>query len=326
MVGCGALGGVLAQNLTRSGVGTLVLVDRDVVEVSNLPRQILFFDDDAREARPKALAAARTLTAIGGPTRLEPHAVQLDADNLATLAANCDLIVDGTDNLATRYLLNDFCVERGLPWVYSGVVGAAGIVLPVLPSGPGSEALGSASAPGACLRCVFPDPPPPGSLDTCESAGVLLPAVAAVASLASGLALRILAADSAAGDDLPEAALIEVDVWNGTSRRIRAPRDPACPCCGERRFPFLHEPSGRRAERLCGRNTVQIPALGSPPDLARLAERLEGRVTGVVLHDVLLRFEVDAHRLTVFRDGRTLVEGTEDAVQARTLFDRYVGA
>ena len=312
VVGCGALGGVLAQNLVRSGVGELVLVDRDVVEPSNLPRQVLFFDSHAAEAAPKALAARETLAAIGGPTRITAHATQLDADNIHELAEGCAVIFDGTDNLATRYLLNDYCVQADLPWVYAGVVGAAGIVLPVL------------TGQGACLRCVFPDPPPLGALDTCESAGVLQPAVAAVASLASGIGLRILA-DPGARQNI-EPALVEIDVWNGNTRRILAPKDPDCPACGHGELPFLVEARNKRAERLCGRNTVQIPAAERPPKLGDLAKKLETVAEDVSHHEVLLRFVVEGHRLTVFRDGRTLVEGTEDPARARALFDRYVGS
>ena len=311
LVGCGALGGVLGQTMARAGVGELVLVDRDVVELSNLPRQVLFDEADAAEGAPKAIAAARTLARIGGPTRCMPHARHLDADNLGELAEGCRLVLDGTDNLATRYLLNDFCVERGMPWIYAGVVGAAGLVLPVVPGH------------GACLRCVFPEAPPPGTLATCDTAGVVLPAVGAVASLAAGLALRILSA--AAEAPAVESALVEIDVWHGAVRRILAPRDPACPCCGARDFPFLHRAGGAGAVSLCGRNTVQIPPGPQPPDLDTVAARLEGIASEVQRAGVLLRFRVDGFRLTLFRDGRALVEGTDDPARARAIFDRTVG-
>jgi adenylyltransferase/sulfurtransferase len=311
LVGCGATGGVLAQSLVRAGVGELVLVDRDVVEPSNLPRQVLFFDRHAREGTPKAFAARETLSEIGGPSVITAHATQLDADNVAELAGGAALILDGTDNLATRYLLNDHCVRHGLPWIYAGVVGAAGIVLPVLPG------------QGPCLRCVFPDPPPPGALETCESTGVLLPAVSAVASLAAGLALRLLARE----DLRPalEPALVELDVWNGGVRRIVTARDPDCPACARGELPVL-ESSGGRVERLCGRNTVQVRSGARRPDLASLARKLDGTVEDLVANEALLRFTVEGLRWTVFRDGRALVEGTEDLVRARTSYDRYVGS
>ncbi len=311
LVGCGALGGVLAQAMVRAGVGELRLVDRDVVELSNLPRQVLFDEAHAVAGAPKALAAAESLARAGGPTRCLPHAIHLDAENLPAVAEGCDLVLDGTDNLATRYLLNDYCVERSLPWVYAGVVGASGLVMAVLPGR------------GACLRCVFPEPPPPGALPTCDSVGVVLPAVGAIASLAAGQALRILARP----DRLDELApgLVELDVWNAEARRIVAPRDPACPCCGKREFPFLHRPPGSDPISLCGRNTVQMPAASRPPDLDAVAERIASIATDVTRTGVLLRFAVDDHRITLFRDGRALVEGTDDPQRARAIFDRYVG-
>ena len=309
IVGCGALGGVLAQNLARAGVGQLILVDRDVVELSNLPRQVLFTDRHAAEGTPKALAAAETLERAGGPTRIRAHTTHLDAKNVAELASDCTLILDGTDNLETRYLLNDFSVERSLPWIYAGVVGGSGLVLPVLPG------------KGACLRCVFPEPPAPGTLPTCDSAGVILPAVGAVASMAAGLALRLLARP---GEEV-ESALIELDAWNGEVRRVHAPRAPDCPACVRGELSFLHGPAGREPMVLCGRDTVQIPAGARRPDLEALADNLPGGAHDVVRSPALLRFSIDDVRLTLFRDGRALVEGTEDIARARAIVDRAVG-
>lgn len=313
VVGCGALGGVLAQTLFRSGVGELVLVDRDLVEWSNLPRQVLFDERHARAGTPKALAARQTLEHGGGPTRVEAHVAHVDARNLERLAEDCDLVLDGTDNLETRYLINDHCVERGVPWVYAGVVGSAGLVLPVRPG------------EGACLSCLFPEPPPDGVLPTCDTAGVLLPAVGAVASIAAGLALRLLGRP----DDPPPSALVEVDTWNGAVRRLLAPRAPDCPTCVQRRFPWLHRPGGD-AIALCGRNTVQIPApeAGASPrvDLVALARRLPPDAAEARLHERMLRFSLDGCRLSVFPDGRALVEGTADVTRARTLFERALGA
>ncbi|MCA8981498.1 MAG: ThiF family adenylyltransferase [Planctomycetes bacterium] len=310
LVGCGALGGVIAQNLTRSGVGELVLVDRDIVELSNLPRQVLFEDRHAREGTLKVEAAAETLARIGGPTRFETHAAHLDADNLEDLADDCDLILDGTDNLGTRYLLNDYAILEGVPWVYGGVVGSGGLVMAVLPDR------------GPCLRCLFPEPPPAASLPTCDTAGVLLPAVATIASLQSGLALRLLVEGA---DTRLETALLEVDVWSGELRRLRLGRQAQCPCCGDRDFPFLHEPLGRRATILCGRNAVQVRGSKSAPDLAQVAKALEGLASDVRWAGPILRFALDEHRITLFEDGRALIEGTDDIDRALALYDRYVG-
>lgn len=311
IVGCGALGGVLAQTLARAGVGELVLVDRDVVELSNLPRQVLFEERHAAAGLPKVEAAAESLARIGGPTRLETHGLHLDAGNVRGLARGAALVLDGSDNLATRYLLNDFCVESALPWVYGGVVGSEGLVLAVLPGR------------GPCLRCLFPDPPPAGSLATCDSAGVILPAVGAVASLQAGLALRLLAGGV---DAAPPPALLAVDAWEGGLRRVPAPRDPDCPACGRGEFPFLLQPGGREPVVLCGRNTVQVFGAAGEIDLEALSSTLAGWAGEVRRTASFLRLTVAGHRLTVFADGRTLVEGTEDPDRARALCDRVLGA
>ena len=309
LVGCGALGGVLAQTLTRAGVGQLVLVDRDVVEISNLPRQVLFEDRHAAAGTPKVEAARETLARVGGPTRIEAHAVHLDADNVADLAAGADLVLDGTDNLATRYLLNDFCVREGTPWVYGGVVGAGGLVLAVRPG------------VGACLRCVFPTPPAPGVLPTCDTAGVILPAVGVIASMQAGLALRLIV-----DPDGLEPALLELDAWSGTVRRVRAPRSPDCPTCARREFDWLTASTARQTVVLCGRNAVQVRGSGRAADLDLLEARLQRVARAVKRSGPMLRFEVEDHRLTLFPDGRALVEGTESEERALALYDRYVGS
>jgi adenylyltransferase/sulfurtransferase len=309
VVGCGALGGVLAQTFFRAGVGELVLVDRDVVELSNLPRQVLFDERHARAGTPKAVAARETLERSGGTGAIRAHVLHLDARNLELVAEDVDLVLDGTDNLETRYLLNDFCVERGLPWVYAGVVGSAGLVLPIVPGR------------SACLACLFPSPPPADALPTCDTAGVLLPAVGAVASFAAGLGLRLLARPLS---EL-EPALIELDTWNGSVRRLGAPRDPACRACARREFTYLHRPGGE-AIALCGRNTVQVPSRGAPRPLAAIVPRLPAAAREVRLHEGMLRFAFEGCRFSVFPDGRTLIEGTSDVARARALFERALAA
>jgi len=306
VVGCGALGGVLAQTFFRAGVGELVLVDRDVVELSNLPRQVLFDEEHARLGIPKARAARETLERTGGPTSVQAHVLHLDARNLELVGADVDLVLDGTDNLETRYLLNDFCIEHGIPWVYAGVVGSSGLVLPVVPGR------------SACLACLFPAPPPEGTLPTCDTNGVLLPAVGAVASFAAGLGLRLLARPEGF-----EPALIEVDTWNGGVRRLSAPRDPECRACGRRELVHLHRPGGE-AIALCGRNTVQVPARGTRPQLATLARALPPEAEAHVL-DELLRCTLEGCRISVFRDGRALIEGTGDVARAQRLAERVLG-
>lgn len=314
VVGCGALGGALAQSMVRSGIGLVRIVDRDVVEESNLPRQVLF--DPADLGQPKALVAARTLQRVGGPTRIEPHVRHLDAELLRELGAGVDLILDGTDNLATRYLINDFAVECGRPWIYGGVVGSSGVVFPIVPPH------------GACLRCLFPEPPPPGALPTCDSAGVLQPAVAAIAALQAGAALRLLGAESRVRD-ATASRLVELDVWTLESHAIEVPRDPQCPCCGQRSFAFLDADTSGDALSLCGRNTVQVRpqrAARARVDLANLHARLAGLAEDRALLDGLLRFRIEGITCSVFPDGRALFEGTDDPVRARALYDRWLGS
>jgi adenylyltransferase/sulfurtransferase len=305
VVGCGALGGVLAETLFRAGVGELVLVDRDVVELSNLPRQILFDERHARLGVPKAVAARETLEQSGGPTRIRAHVLHLEARNLELVAEDADLILDGTDNLETRYLLNDFSVARAVPWIYAGVVGSSGLVMPVLPGR------------SACLACLFPEPPRPEDLATCDTAGVLLPAVLAVGAFAAGQALRLLA-----HPERPlEPALIELDPWNAQARRLEAPRDPDCRTCGRREFRHL-ERVGHEAIALCGRNTVQVPACGPRRSPASLALALAPGAGEVLVSAELLRFSFEGCRVSVFADGRALVEGTNDVEHAGALFAR----
>ena len=312
IVGCGALGGSLALQLVRSGVGQIVLADRDVVELSNLPRQVLFYDTDV--GTPKAQAASQTLQRIGGPSRIEAHDVHVDADVLIDLAQGAHLILDGTDNLASRYLINDYCVSRQVPWIYGGVVGSSGLVLAVIPGA------------GACLRCLFPAPPEAGSLETCQTSGVILPAVQLVASLQAGACLRLLAR-SGQDRELEPPSLIMVDAWSGELRCVGASRDPACPCCGQRTFPFLDAPTENAAVALCGRNTVQVrPGHKSRTDLVRLAQRVQQFSRSQRAHPGVLEFEVEEFRLRVFPDGRALIEGTEDPARARAVYDRYVGS
>jgi adenylyltransferase/sulfurtransferase len=256
----------------------------------------------------KAIAARETLARIGGPTKVEALVEHVDADNVERLCAGVSLVVDGTDNLETRYLVNDVCVERKIPWVYGGVVGSGGLVMPILPG------------VGPCLVCLFPEPPPAGVLPTCETAGVLQPAVALVAALQAGLALRILA-----GTEPLTPKLYELDAWDGRLRELSVGRDENCRCCARSEFRFLREPVTRRATSLCGRNTVQVRGARVKPDLRRLSEALAGVARDVRHQGAILRFTVEDERYTVFADGRALIEGTDDPERALSLYDRYIG-
>ncbi|MEN0109465.1 MAG: ThiF family adenylyltransferase [Planctomycetota bacterium] len=315
LCGCGALGSAVADQLVRAGVGRLTIVDRDFVEASNLQRQSLFTEDDARERLPKAVAATERLRAVNGLVSVEPTVADMTAATIGGLCENCDLIVDGTDNFATRLLLNDYAVRESIPWVYGGVVGAEGRVMPIVPGRT------------ACLACLLPEPPGPGETLTCDSAGVLGPAVGVVASLQAIEAMKLLAG---AGEAL-STGLTVVDLWSGRWRRLDVPRDPNCRACGLRRFDWLEADASGSAAVLCGRNAVQIsPPAGSPTlDFATMRATLAplGEVSG---NAHLLRFRPSGDpagevEVTLFRDGRAIVGGVEEESIARSVLSRCLG-
>lgn len=307
IVGCGALGSVEAELLARAGVGRLRLIDRDFVEASNLQRQFLYSESDAEEALPKAVAAAKRIAQINSDVAVEPMVADLTPASAEDLLDEVDLIVDGTDNFEARFLINDFAVREGLPWIYAAAVGSYGLKLPIVPG------------QTACLRCVYPEPPQ-GTQPTCETDGVLGPITATIAALACGDALKILAA----GAESVVARLTTVDVWTGEIRQTRAPsRDPECPCC--RRQQFVHLNGLRRAPiSLCGRNAVQIHERSRPIDLAELARKL-ATIAPVRSNDFAVRAIVEEFELTVFPDGRAIIKGTTDPGIARSVYARYVG-
>ena len=306
IVGCGALGSFQAAALARAGAGWLRIIDRDYVELSNLQRQWLFDEADANEALPKAIAAARKIVSINSSVHVEPSIADLDASNVDDLLAEANIILDGTDNFETRYLMNDYAVNRGIPWVYGAAVGSYGITMPVLPD------------ETACLKCVYPEPPG-GAQETCETAGVLGSITSIIASLQVSAAMKILCGQT------PSRKITTVDVWTGEIRQIQQPdRDQQCPACGLRRFSSLD--GGRRTPiSMCGRNAVQIHERTRPIDLRELAARLSP--LGVVRsNEFALRFEDPPYQLTVFPDGRVIVKGTADTGVARSVYARYIGA
>jgi molybdopterin-synthase adenylyltransferase len=308
IVGCGALGSVQAEALARAGVGTLRLIDRDFVEGSNLQRQFLFDEADAAEGLPKAIAAARRLAKVNSEVAIEPLVADLTPANAAELLEDIGLILDGTDNFETRYLINDFAVRGNIPWIYGAGVGSYGLKLAIVPGRT------------ACFQCVYPDPPQ-GAQPTCETAGVLGPLTAVIAALQAGDALKILAG----GTDSLTARLTTVDVWSGEIRQLDPPaRDPDCRCCARRDFAHLN--GARRAPiSLCGRNAVQIHERARPIDLGRLARELSA-LAPVRANEFALRVTLDPYELTVFPDGRAIIKGTTDVGLARSLYARYVGA
>jgi molybdopterin-synthase adenylyltransferase len=306
IAGCGALGSFQAGALARAGVGYLRIIDRDYVELSNLQRQWLFDECDAEQALPKAVAAARKIARINSGVQAEAVVADLTPANAEELLGGVDLILDGTDNFETRYLINDFAVERGMPWVYGAAVGSYGIAMPVVPG------------KTACLRCIYPDPPA-GAQPTCETAGVLGTVTSLIASLEVSEAMKILAGAGASGK------ITTADVWTGEIRQVAQPgplRD--CPACGRREFPYLK--GERRAPvSLCGHNAVQIHERARPLELRELAARL-APLGAVRSNEFALRFEAAPYLLTIFADGRAIIKGTTDVGLARSLYARYVGA
>lgn len=306
VVGCGALGSFHAAALARAGVGCITIIDRDYVEPSNLQRQWLFEEEDAAQALPKAAAAERRIRAINSAVRVRGVVADLTASNASDLLT-ADVILDGTDNFDTRYLLNDFSVSRGVPWIYGAAVGSYGLTMPVIPGRT------------ACLRCVYPEQPA-GAQPTCETAGVLNAIVSLVASLQAADALKILCGHK----EQVEARITTADVWSGGIRQVGIPPpDPECPTCARREFPFLEE-SHRAPVRLCGRNAVQIHERERPLDLTALKARLEP-LGDVRANEFALRFRIEPYEMTVFSDGRAIVKGTSDTGVARSLYARYVG-
>jgi len=308
VIGCGALGTVAAELLTRAGVGRLRIVDRDFVETSNLQRQFLFDEADAAEALPKAVAAVKHLARVNSEVELEPMVADLVAANAEELLEGASLIVDGTDNFETRFLINDAAVSSGTPWIYAAAVGSYGLKFAIVPGRT------------ACLRCIYPEPPQ-GAQPTCETEGVLGPLTSTIASLAAADALKLLAL----GPESLEARITTVDVWTGVVRQLAPPsRDPECPCCGLREFAYL-DGSRRAPISLCGRNAVQIHERSRPVNLQELAQRL-GAIAPVRANEFALRAALDPYELTVFPDGRAIIKGTTDTGVARSLYARYVGA
>jgi molybdopterin/thiamine biosynthesis adenylyltransferase len=307
VVGCGALGSALAETMVRAGVGRLTVVDRDCVEPSNLQRQVLFDEEDARLARPKAVAAQDRLRRLNSDVQVRGLVADVDAALASALVAESDLVLDGTDNFETRYVLNDVCLRSGVPWVYGACVGAHGAALAVRP------------AETPCLRCVLGERPAPVPGQTCDTAGVVAPIVQVVAGVQAAEALKLLSGR-------PEAllgGLLTIDLWAGTFDVARLDgRAPWCRSCAGHHDYAEAEPVAAAA--LCGREAVQIRGAG-PLDLPLLAARLRG--TGeVIANEHLVRLRSPEGELIVFGDGRAIVKGTADTGRARSFYARYVGA
>ena len=308
LVGCGATGAAAASLLARAGVGTLTLIDRDFVEESNLQRQVLFDEADARDALPKAEAARRKIALFNSAVTVHAHVADLVPANIHALLAPAQLVLDATDNFETRYLLNDYAVEQHKPWIYAAAVGAYAATMNVLPGDT------------ACLACLFPKPPT-GPVETCDTAGILNTAVNLAASIEVTEALKFLTGQPAT----MRRTLLSWDLWtDGHSQVNTATPRKDCEVCGQRRFAHLAG-EGRPHITLCGRNSVQIHEHHRPVDFAAMQLRLAP--LGDVRHnDLLLRFTRGEHQITLFADGRALIQGTTDVAVARTLYARFIGS
>lgn len=312
IIGCGALGTVMAETLVRAGLGFLRIADRDLVELNNLQRQVLFDEEDARQSLPKAIAAAKRLRLINSSVAVEPQVIDVHSGNIEELL-DVDLILDGTDNAETRYLLNDAAVKHAKPWVYGACVGTEGRVLPIIPG------------MTACLRCIFPDAPLPGQLPTCDTAGVLGPVASVVASLQAMIAIKIFSGNVTAVTE----ELVSLDLWTGRLRSVSTSqsRRADCPCCGQNRFEFLDRRDAGDSVSLCGRRAVQIRPSRQAFSFEQVAARLEtvARVERTAYFARCALVNPEGVSLTVFPDGRIIISGVEDISQARSIAARYVG-
>ena len=334
ILGCGALGCVVADALARAGVGRLRIVDRDFIEPTNLQRQVLFDEDDLAAGLPKAEAARRRLARVNSQVALEAVVDDINHTSMGRLAEGADLLVDGLDNFETRYLVNDYAVRHGVPWVYGGAVGASGMAFTVLPHTPEGrapwETLPGGSRATPCLRCLFEEAPPPGESATCDTAGVLGPAVGLVASFQAAEALKILSGNL----ERVCPTLFSIDLWFNAAMHLKVQQARAetdCPCCRQRRFDYLDGRAGSEAAALCGRDAVQLRHRESRGalDLDEVARRLRAHGP-VAINEFMLRAELDEsgrhYQLTLFPDGRAIVKGTGDVSLAKGLYARYVGS
>jgi len=309
LVGCGALGTSLANLLVRAGLGYLRIIDRDFVEPSNLQRQTLFDENDASDALPKAIAAERKLRAINADIKIEGVVADLNPTSAEELLAGFPLVLDGTDNFETRFLLNDLAVKLGVPWIYAAAVSSYGVTMTIRPGAT------------ACLACLLEARADQGIEETCDTVGVLGAAAGVIASIQAAEAIKLLVGSSEA----LHGRLVSFDVWSGQFQAIRVARNPDCRVCARGEFRHL-EGSAQPHLTLCGRDSVQIHERSRRLDLAALGRRLKPVAEEVRNNDFLLRFRVPPYELTVFADGRAIIKGTHDPGVARSLYARYIGA
>lgn len=310
LVGCGALGSVTAEMLTRAGVGKLRLMDRDFVEESNLQRQSLFTEEHVSEGVPKAVAAESALRAINSEVEIEGVVTDVTWENIEGLCRDHELIVDGTDNFETRFLINDVAVKHSLPWIYGACVGSYGVAFAFEPG------------TSACLQCLFGGPPDVGTTKTCDTEGILGPVVHVIAAYQVTQVLKILTGQS------PSRRILQIDVWHGTWQTLGAGRahNQQCPCCQRHEFRFLEGEENTQITRLCGQDAVQIsPRQKTHPDFQDLSRRLD-KSGQVNFNQHMMRIRIEGYEIALFADGRSIIRGTEDISEARAVYAKYIGS
>lgn len=310
IVGCGALGCSHAETLARAGVGKIKIVDRDFVEFSNLQRQTLYAEKDAEERLPKAIAAKNRLSQINSAIEIEAIVADVTLSNIEFLIENCDLVIDGTDNFQVRYLINDACVKLGKPWIYGAAVAGYGTTMTVFPN----------ETP--CLRCIFEEIPDAGSAPTCDTAGVIAPIISTISAIQTAEAVKILTKNF---QNL-HRSLIQVDIWQNDWRKIKPGKpNPDCETCAKRNFEFLNAENIEFSAALCGRNAVQIsPPKASQIDLQDFAKKISP-LGEIKQNEYLVRFTAENHEITLFKDARAIIRGTDDISRGRALYAKYVG-
>jgi len=303
VIGCGALGTHIASNLARAGIGHLLVMDRDLVELNNLQRQTLFDESDV--GTPKVIAAARKLRQINSEIRIESLVINLHNENIEDIIAGVDLVIDATDNIPIRMIVNDACVKHGIPWIYTGVIRTTGMVMSIVRDGP-------------CLRCILPEIPPVGSMISCEIAGVLNTIPAVSAAIECTEAFKILLKKDI------EPKLIVYDIWEHKFNVFTVKKDRKCECCVKQDFKFLNAENNELILNLCDNSVQIIPARGTRIDLKAAAAEL-GNTMDLVFNEYLLRFRAEGKTITIFKDGRAIIKGTGDKGAARALYSRYLG-
>lgn len=309
IIGCGALGSGSAERLVRAGVGAVRLCDRDFVELDNLQRQSLYDESDVKASLPKAVAAANKLRTINSSVAIEPVVVDVTPSNIEQLIEGSDVVIDGTDNFETRFLLNDACVKNSIPWIYGACVGSYGLIMPVVPG------------KGPCLRCLLPEIPAPGKSQTCDTVGVLNTIASTVSAIQCNEAIKLLTGNEA----LLMKGPLAIDLWSNAFRPLAANREGSCKTCSQRIFEFLDRRQGSDTVTFCGRNAVQVtPGIPAAIDFPALAEKLSKH--GKTVHNAfLLKFATEKFDMTLFPDGRAIIKGVSETSAARTIYSKYIG-